>query len=86
MFALVFWQLVELENRLSAEELLAHGMTLDFESENDEVFAVFMGTFMELWNSSKSFDATSRFVADALEMSANELIQGKVLLAQTPAP
>ena len=79
MFALIFWQLNELESDLPPEDLMSQGLTLDFEDDSDELFAVFLGTFMELWQSSNSLDATCRFVAEALEMSANELIQGRAL-------
>ena len=79
MFALVFWQLNQLESDLPPDDLMSQGLTLDFEDDSDELFAVFLGTFMELWQSSKSLDATCRFVAEALDMSANELIQGRAL-------
>ena len=69
----------ELQSDLPPEDLMSQGLTLDFEDDSDELFAVFLGTFMELWQSSNSLDATCRFVADALEMSANELIQGRAL-------
>jgi hypothetical protein len=79
VFGIMFWQLALAEARLTAEEFASEGMKLTLEKDDDEVVATFMATYIELWLSAKDFNAASRFIADGLGMSADELLQTRQL-------
>lgn len=82
MFGLMFWQLAAAEEHLSAEDFAAQGMNLTLDGADDEVLANFMAQYVKIWLSANDFNAASRFVASCLEMSADELLQTRLLHLQ----
>lgn len=74
-FGLMFWQLQDAERVLSAEEFAQHGMSMNLEGEEDEVLASFTAAYVKLWLSAKDFNAATRFLANELAMTADELLQ-----------
>jgi hypothetical protein len=79
VFGMMFWQLAAAESHLTAEQFANEGMKLTLEKVEDEIVGTFMATYIELWLSAKDFNAASRFIADALGMSADELLQTRLL-------
>ena len=77
-FGFLFWQISDMVNVMQAEEVMKEAVNLTLSDETDAVYAQFMATYIELWSSSNDFNAASRFVADALDLSANELIEAKI--------
>ena len=75
MFGMMFWQLQALETRMSATQFAEQGMSLAMADPDDEILAGFMGSFLKLWHNSGDFNAASRFICSALEISADELLQ-----------
>lgn len=76
-FGLMFWQLQEAERVLPAEEFARHGMSMNLEGEDDEVLASFTAAYVKLWLSARDFNAASRFLANELAMTADELLQSR---------
>ena len=77
-FGFLFWQISEMVAVMNPDEVMKEAVNLTLNSDTDAVYAEFMATYIELWSSSNDFNAASRFVADALELSANELIEAKI--------
>lgn len=75
VFGFMFWQLSEAEKSLSAEDFAKEGMNLTLDHSDDEVIATFMADYIKLWLSANDFNAASRFIANCLAMSADELLQ-----------
>lgn len=75
IYGMMFWELSQMEQSMTAEEFAEHGMSLNLEEEDDEVIAAFMSTYVQLWKSASDFNAASRFIASSLSMSADELLQ-----------
>ena len=83
-FGMMFWQLQNAEERLNPEDFAEQGMKLTLDQVDDEVIATFITTYVKLWLSAKDFNAASRFVADCLSLSADELLQSRqVYINQT---
>lgn len=82
-FGFMFWELLELEKRLSPADFAEQGMNFRLESDGDEIIASFIAGYIKLWYSADDFYAASRFIANALGMSADELIQTRVLYLKT---
>lgn len=78
-FGVMFWQLSELQNRLSPEEFADQGLNLELQEADDEVVAEFLAIYLKLWRDSNDLNAASRFVASRLGMTADELIQTRQL-------
>ena len=83
MFGMMFWQFVELESEMSPEDLLKEAITLTLADDNDEAFAGFMSLYVQLWDSARDFHAASRFIADSLGMTANELIEARAAFMES---
>ena len=80
MFGMMFWQLVEAEKTMTAEEFTREGVSLSLISDDDEILASFMTSYVRLWEGSGDLNAASRFIASTLNMSADELIQTRQLI------
>jgi hypothetical protein len=75
VFGMMFWELADAEQVMNADEFLNHGMSLNLEEIDDEIIAAFMATYAKLWQNSNDYTAASRFIANCLSMSADELLQ-----------
>lgn len=79
MFGLMFWQLLDAQKHMSIEEISQQPLTITMDQETDEALGALFSTFIQLWDSSQDFYAASRFMAQKLGMSADELIQTKLI-------
>jgi len=77
-FGFLFWQISEMVTLMSPEDVMKEAVNLTLSDETDAVYGQFMATYIELWSSSNDFHAASRFLADALDMSASELLEAKI--------
>ena len=77
-FGYLFWQISDMVAVMSPDDVMKQAVNLTLDSETDAIYAEFIATYVELWSSSNDFNAASRFIADALELSANELIEAKI--------
>ena len=82
IFGLVFWQILEVLPQMSPDDLANEGINLKLTDSDDEFMAVFISSFIKFWRASGDFYATSRFVADCIGMTANELIEAKMFFEQ----
>ncbi|SMF59775.1 hypothetical protein [Pseudobacteriovorax antillogorgiicola] len=82
MFGLMFWQLSDAAKHLSLDDIRNESMTLTLTGDDDEALGALLGIYLQIWDSAKDFNAASRFIASTLELSADELIQSKVLFEQ----
>ncbi len=78
-FGLLFWELHFASQSFSYNEICKQQGSLPLESEGDDQYATLLNIYLQIWDSAKDFNAASRFIADALKMSADELIQCKIL-------
>lgn len=78
-FGLLFWECMDLGENVDPEQLSQHGMQMTMHGDHDEIIAEFLASFVEIWRSSKDLTASSRFIAQALEMSAAELLETRAL-------
>ena len=78
-FGLVFWECLDLGDKVNPEQLSEQGMQMTMHGDHDEIIAEFLTSFVEIWRSSKDLTASSRFVAQALDMSAAELLETRSL-------
>ncbi len=83
MFGMMFWQLLEAEKTMTPEEFAREGVNLNLVSDDDEILAAFMTSYIRLWEGSADLSAASRFIASTLKMSADELIQTRQLLQKS---
>ncbi len=79
MFGLMFWQLQEVEQSMTADDFAKQGLSLNLAAQEDEILASFVSHFIRLWRDSQDFNAASRFIASSLDMSADELFQTRAL-------
>ena len=79
MFGLMFWQLAATERHLSLEEIRNESLSLTMSQENDEALGVLFGIYLQIWDSANDFNAASRFIASTLDLSADELLQSKII-------
>lgn len=84
MFGLMFWEFCSVEKTLSFEEVQKEALSFTMEGEEDESLGVLLSTYFQIWGSARDFNAASRFMADALELSADELIQSKMIYDSKP--
>ena len=84
-FGYLFWQISDMVAVMSPDDVMKQAVNLTLDSETDAIYAEFIATYVELWSSSNDFNAASRFIADALELSANELIEAKIYFEKTKA-
>lgn len=84
-FGMVYWQLIAMEGQVRPEDFLQEGGQLTLREEQDETIAAFISTFMQLWESAGDLNVASRFVADGLGMSADELIQSRMQFLEAMA-
>jgi len=84
LFGVMFWELADIEKRISPEEFARQGMQMTMQESDDEVLASFMGSYVNLWMSAGDLTAASRFVADCLSMSADELLQTRSIYLAKP--
>ena len=85
-FGLLFWQLLEASKQMSVEEISAQSGSLTLEGQKDEEHGILLGFYLQIWDSAKDFNAASRFLAETLQMSADELIQCKILFEKQSSP
>ncbi|NRA63294.1 MAG: hypothetical protein HRU19_02355 [Pseudobacteriovorax sp.] len=78
-FGLLFWQLSAVANQLSLSEIASQPSTLAMTEGDDEALAALVGIYLQIWDSANDFHAASRFLASTLEMTADELIQSKMI-------
>jgi hypothetical protein len=74
-FGLIFWQLAAAQEQLSAEDFANEAVQFQLNDEADEVVGAFIAGYIKAWLSAKDFNAASRMIANALGMSADELLQ-----------
>ena len=79
LFGVMFWELADIEGQMTPEEFAEAGMAMKMEDPDDEVLGSFMSTYVTLWLSAGDLTAASRFVADCLGMSADELLQTRTI-------
>lgn len=82
-FGLLFWELQEAAKHYTFEAICQQQASLSLSSEDDEQYASLLSTYLQLWDSAKDFNAASRFIADCLEMTADELIECKILFEKS---
>lgn len=75
LFGFMFWQFAASGAKTPPESFLKDGMSLTLNQDDDEVQASFMASYVQLWDNSQDFNAASRFIAQSLGMTADELIQ-----------
>jgi hypothetical protein len=75
LFGYMFWEFAASGAKTPPESFLSDGMSLTLDQADDEVQASFMASYVQIWDNCQDFNAASRFVAEALGMSADELIQ-----------
>ncbi|MDA9951169.1 hypothetical protein N9D31_01215 [Oligoflexaceae bacterium] len=78
-FGFMFWQLADIEKQYTPEEFIEQGMNLELQQADDEIVAEFLGIYFKLWRDSKDLSAASRFIASRLGMSADELLQMRIV-------
>ena len=81
LFGFLYWQFSLLEEAANydPEEALTEATSVKLSHEDDEFIASFVATYIELWQSAKDLGAASRFIADCVDMTANELIEAKMV-------
>ena len=84
-FGFLFWQISDMVAVMSPDDVMKQAVNLTLDSETDALYAEFIATYVELWSSSNDFNAASRFIADALDLSANELIEAKIYFEKSKA-
>ena len=82
-FGYLFWQISDMVAVMSPDDVMKQAVNLTLDNDTDALYAEFIATYIELWSSSNDFNAASRFLADALELSANELIEAKIYFEKT---
>ena len=70
---------------MSPDDVMKEAVNLSLSDETDAIYGQFMATYIELWSSSNDFNAASRFIADALDMSASELLEAKIYYEKSKA-
>ena len=82
MFGLMFWELAEAAKHLKFEEISKESLSLTMTGEEDEALGALVSIYLQIWDSANDFNAASRFMASTLELSADELIQSKIIFEQ----
>lgn len=77
-FGVLFWECLDLEGQVNPEAIAAQGMQMTLSEDHDEILGTFLSHFIDLWRSSQDLNASSRFIAETLNMSASELLQMRV--------
>ena len=80
----MFWELAAVEKHMSLEQIQEETLSLTLEGEDDESLGVLMGTYFQIWASAQDFNGASRFIADSLELTADELLQSKIIYESRP--
>ena len=75
----------EMVTVMSPDDVMKEAVTFSLSDETDAIYGQFMATYIELWSSSNDFNAASRFIADALDMSASELLEAKIYYEKSKA-
>tara|TARA_B100001094_G_scaffold325852_1_gene380905 strand:- start:843 stop:1199 length:357 start_codon:yes stop_codon:yes gene_type:complete len=85
IFGFLYWQfsLLEESTDYNPDEALIEATKVTLSHEDDEFIAAFLATYIELWQSAKDLGAASRFIADSLGMTANELIESRLVWKNT---
>lgn len=79
MFGLMFWELAAVEKQMSFEDIQKETLSLTMQGEEDESLGMLLGIYFQIWSSAKDFNGASRFIADSLGLSADELLQSKII-------
>jgi len=75
LFGFMFWQFSASGAVSLPDGLISQGLKLTMNQADDEVQATLLDVYVRLWDSSRDLNAATRFIASALQMSADELLQ-----------
>ena len=78
-FGILYWELLDLKGSYSLEEISSKKSAITLEHPDDPTLASLLAILLDLWNQSQDLNAAARFVASALDMTADELIQTRII-------
>lgn len=78
-FGLLYWELLTLKESYSLEEINANQGSITLDADEDPSLAGLLAIFLGLWQNSQDLNAAARFIASSLGMSADELIQTRMI-------
>ena len=81
LFGFLYWQFSQIEEscHYNPDEALQEATSVNLSHEDDELIAAFIASYLELWQGARDLGAASRFIADTLAMTANELIEARAV-------